>query len=130
MYRRTSHVHKLDVLSVDTSSVLQIGDSRQIDAVSNILAVQREQAIFYENEFMFEDYSVFSVPLIPPSLSEPICIDTFHDCPYIFIRKVEVPFVAGASVVHVGSNESITLETRVVNIRHIFQDEPKTRGRG
>ncbi|MGF9908423.1 spore germination protein GerPE [Brevibacillus porteri] len=130
MYRRTSHVRKLDVLSVDTSSVLQIGDSRQIDAVSNILAVQREQAIFYENEFMFDNYSAFSVPLIPPSLSDPICIDTFHDCPYIFIRKVEVPFVAGASVVHVGSNESITLETRVVNIRHIFQDDPKTRGRG
>ncbi|MED1782185.1 spore germination protein GerPE [Brevibacillus fortis] len=130
MYRRTSHVHKLDVLSVDTSSVLQIGDSRQIDAVANILAVQREQAIFYENEFMFEDYSVFSVPLTPPSLVDPICIDTFHDCPYIFIRKVEVPFVAGASIVHLGSNESITLETRVVNIRHLFQDEPNTRGRG
>ncbi|GED60325.1 spore germination protein GerPE [Brevibacillus formosus] len=129
MYRRTSHVHKLDVISVDTSSVLQIGDSQQIDAVSNILAVQREQAIFYENEFMFEDYSVFSVPLTPPSLSEPICIDTFHDCPYIFIQKVEVPFVAGASVVHLGSNESITLETRIVNIRHIFQDEPNTGGR-
>ncbi|MBG9944894.1 spore germination protein GerPE [Brevibacillus formosus] len=129
MYRRTSHVHKLDVISVDTSSVLQIGDSQQIDAVSNILAVQREQAIFYENEFMFEDYSVFSVPLTPPSLSEPICIDTFHDCPYIFIRKVEVPFVAGASVVHLGSNESITLETRIVNIRHIFQNDPNAGGR-
>lgn len=130
MYRRTSHVHKLDVLSVDTSSVLQIGDSRQIDAVANILAVQREQAIFYENEFMFENYSAFSVPLTPPSLSDPICIDTFHDCPYIFIRKVEVPFLAGSSVVHVGSNESIKLETRVVNIRHIFREEPKTGGRG
>ncbi|MGG4453430.1 spore germination protein GerPE [Brevibacillus porteri] len=130
MYRRTSHVRKLDVLSVDTSSVLQIGDSRQIDAVANILAVQREQAIFYENEFMFENYSAFSVPLTPPSLSDPICIDTFHDCPYIFIRKVEVPFIAGSSIVHVGSNESIKLETRVVNIRHIFQEEPTTRGRG
>ncbi|MFS0556450.1 spore germination protein GerPE [Brevibacillus sp. 179-C9.3 HS] len=130
MYRRTSHVRKLDVLSVDTSSVLQIGDSRQIDSVSNILAVQREQAIFYENEFMFEDFSVFSVPLTPPSLFEPLCIDTFHDCPYIFIRKVEVPFVAGASVVHIGSNESISLETRVVNIRHLLRDDPTTSGRG
>ncbi|MFF0825593.1 spore germination protein GerPE [Brevibacillus sp. NPDC003359] len=130
MYRRTSHVHKLDVISVDTSSVLQIGDSRQIDAVANILAVQREHAIFYENEFMFEDFSVFSVPLTPPSHSEPLCIDTFHDCPHIFVRKVKVPFLAGASVVHIGSNESITLETRVVNIRHIFQEEPNNGGRG
>ncbi|ASJ54644.1 spore gernimation protein [Brevibacillus formosus] len=129
MYRRTSHVHKVDVLSVDASSVLQIGDSQRLDAVSNILAVQREKAIFYENEFMFEDYSAFSIPLIPPSLTEPICIDTFHDCPYIFVRNVRVPFIAAASVVHIGSNESISLETRVVNIRHLFREEPHTGGR-
>ncbi|MFA4132296.1 MULTISPECIES: spore germination protein GerPE [unclassified Brevibacillus] len=129
MCRRTSHIHKVDVLSVDASSVLQVGDSRCLDAVSNILAVQREKAIFYENEFMFEDYSAFSIPLVAPSPTEPICIDTFHDCPYIFVRNVRVPFLAAASVVHIGSNESISLETRVVNIRHLFREEPHTGGR-
>lgn len=128
MYRRTSHIRKLDIISVDFSSVLQIGDSRHIDAVSNILAVQREQAIFYENEFMFDDYSAFSVPLAPPLLTEPGTLDTFHDCPHIDVRNVEASFVAGASVLHIGSSESISLETRVVNIRHLLRDKQHTGG--
>lgn len=46
MHRRTSHVKKLNSISIDSSSVLQIGDSKEVNARSNILAVQREKAIF------------------------------------------------------------------------------------
>ncbi|RNB54037.1 spore germination protein GerPE [Brevibacillus gelatini] len=125
MQRRTSHVKKLNSLSIDASSVLQIGDSQEVNAQSNILAVQREKAIFYQHEFEFADYDMFMAPLAVPGPTEPICVDTFHDCPHIHVKKVNVPFAAASSVVHIGSTDRLTLETRVKNIRHLLRDEPK-----
>ncbi|MGN7469999.1 spore germination protein GerPE [Brevibacillus sp. SAFN-007a] len=125
MHRRTSHVKKLNSLSIDDSSVLQIGDSKEINAQANVLAVQREKAIFYAHEFEFEDYAMFSVPLSPPCPVEPMCLDTFHDCSHIHVRTVHVPFAAASSLIHIGSTDHLTLETRVKNIRHLLRDEPK-----
>lgn len=125
MYRRTSHVKKLSSISIDSSSVLQLGDSRQVHTQANILAIQRETAIFFKNELPFADYDVFSVPLAAPCPEEPICIDTFHDCTHLRVRKVDVPFAAVSSVIHIGSAECLTLETRVKHIRHLLRDEPK-----
>ncbi|WP_340673298.1 spore germination protein GerPE [Brevibacillus agri] len=125
MHRRTSHVKKLNSISIDSSSVLQIGDSKEVNARSNILAVQREKAIFYQHEFEFADYAVFSVPLPAPCPAEPICLDTFHDCPRIHVKKVDVPFTAASSLIHIGSTDCLTLETRLKTIRHLLRDEPK-----
>ncbi|MDF2680000.1 MAG: spore gernimation protein [Brevibacillus sp.] len=123
MYSRTSHVHSLTNISIDASSVLQIGDSEKMDAISYILAVQRDKAIFFENEFLFRDYTIFSEPIPIPPDQEPITIITLHDAPSIRVDKVNVSFAAASAVIHIGSSECVELETRVKNIRHLVRDK-------
>lgn len=123
MYSRTSYVHSFTNLSLDTSSVIEMGDSEKIDAASNILAVQRDKAIFYENEFLFRDYTAFSEPLPLPCDEEPLAITTFHESNAIRVDKVTVSFAAASSVIHIGSSECMELETRVKNIRHLVRDQ-------
>jgi len=123
MHSRTSHVHAFTNISLDASSVIEIGDSENIEAVSHILAVQRDKAIFYENEFQFRDYAAFSEPLPLPVDQEPLKIIAFHETPAIRVDKVNVSFAAAASVIHIGSSEHVELETRVKNIRHLVRDK-------
>lgn len=123
MPNRTSHVHSLTSISVDNSSVLQIGDSNEVTAVSNVLALQRERAIFYENEFLFKDFLLFCEPIPLPELCEPIDLYTFDEIPAIRVNKVTVDFAAASSVIHIGSSQSVSLESRVKNIRHLLKDE-------
>jgi len=125
MAKRTSHVQSLTNISVDTSSVIQIGDSKELDAVSYVLAVQREKAIFYENEFLFRDYFAFCEPIDVPVITEPLEITTCQETSAICVNKARVNFLAASSVLHVGSNESICLGSRVKNIRHIMKDADK-----
>ncbi len=122
MCSRTSHVQCFTNLSTDASSVIEIGDSEHLDAIANILAVQRDKAIFYETEFEFNDYTAFSEPLPLPEDCEPITIQTFHENPTIRVDKVNVSFVAASSVIHIGSSECVELETRVKNIRHLVRE--------
>lgn len=123
MYSRTSHVHIFTNISIDASSVIEIGDSEQVNAIAYILAVQRDKATFYENEFQFGDYTAFCEPLPLPVDQEPITILTFHENPSIRVDKVNVSFAAASSVIHIGSSESVQLETRVKNIRHLVRDQ-------
>ncbi|MED4585961.1 spore germination protein GerPE [Brevibacillus choshinensis] len=123
MYCRTSHVHTFTNISIDASSVIEIGDSEEINAIANILAVQRDKAIFYENEFQFGDYTAFCEPLPLPVDQEPICLLTFHETPSIRVDKVNVSFAAASSLIHIGSSECVQLETRVKNIRHLVRDQ-------
>jgi spore germination protein PE len=123
VHSRTSHVQSFTNISIDDSSVIEIGDSEHIDAISCILAVQRDKAIFYEREFEFGDYTAFSEPLPLPDCS-PITRLTFHENPTIRVDKVNVSFVAASSVIHIGSSECVEMETRVKNIRHLVRDRP------
>jgi spore germination protein PE len=123
MNRRVTSIDSLTHLSVDASSVIQIGDSDQIRSCSVILAVQREKAVFFENEFNFQDYAFFSEPIPKPHLSESIRLTTCKEAPVIRVHKVNVPFVAASSVIHIGSSDRITSEARVKNIRHLLREK-------
>ncbi|MFJ9499911.1 spore germination protein GerPE [Brevibacillus centrosporus] len=123
MNSRTSYVHSLTNISIDSSSVLQIGDSQKVDAQSYILAVQRDKVIFFENEFLFRDYVAFCEPFPLPSDCEPITTRTFHENPSIRVDKVNVSFAAASAVIHIGSSECVEMETRVKNIRHLVRNK-------
>lgn len=120
---RTSQVEFLSVIEVDTSSVLEIGDSQNVTPTANVLAVQRENAIFFENEFSFRDYSLFFKDIPRPSIEECIHIATCQESPLILVKNVRIDFVAAASVIHIGSSECLTSETRVKNIRHLMREK-------
>lgn len=119
---RTSKVDSLSILSIDTSSVLEIGDSHKIDSIANVIAVQREPAIYYAHEFPFTDYSLFSVPLPEPVPIEPFQAITRQDNGTIQVKCLNISFLSASSVLQVGSNECVMMETRIKNIRHLLRE--------
>lgn len=123
MNRRVTSIDSLEHLSVDDSSVIQIGDSDQIRSCAVVIAVQREKAVFFENEFNFRDYAFFSEPIPKPQLTEPICITACKEAPVIRVHKVNVPFVVASSVIHIGSSDRITSVARVKHIRHLLREK-------
>lgn len=122
MNERTSKVDTLSIISVDTSSVIEIGDSHLVDAVSNVIAVQREPAIYYEHEFQFADYPLFSFPMPEPEQPVAFQTKTCQDNGFIHVKGVKTSFLSASSVLQIGSNECVTLETRIKNIRHLLRD--------
>ena len=124
MAGRTSKVESVTIISIDETSVLEIGDSRTVDAASYVLAVQREPAIYYQHEFPFAAYPLFSFPRPFPEPPEPFVITTCQEENTIQVKRVNASFLAASAVLQIGSNDRLTLDTRLKNIRHLLREKP------
>lgn len=116
-YPRTSIVDHLSIFSVSQASFLRIGDSKQIRAKNNVIAVQQATSNFEEDLYSFYDLEIFQRP-------EPMdCFDydtkmcNFHANPVIKVHHLYITGAAGSSVVHIGSLESFHNDTRIHHIR-------------
>lgn len=110
------------------SSVLQIGDSREITARSNVLAVQRQYELFYGGEGEV-GFPVLTKPI--PKLDVPASVRTYrlNESPVLSVRSVYLIAASTASVVHIGSTSTISGETRIKHIRQLADSiapTPKT----
>ncbi|MCL6585729.1 MAG: spore germination protein GerPE [Anoxybacillus sp.] len=118
--KRLSVVQLLNSKTFLLSSVLQIGDSREINARSNVLAVQRQYELFYgsEGEVVFP---VFTKPI--PTLDVPMSVQTYrlHESPVISVRSIYLIAASTASVVHIGSTSTVKGETRIKHIRQLAE---------
>lgn len=113
----------MNILSVDSSGTVQIGDSNQITPETKIFALQREQANFRGNEYEdLSSYSIYSQVLPLPLLTECINHITVHENPVIKVNSIQVIGVAASGVIHVGSTRTIQAEARVKNIRQFLTD--------
>lgn len=120
MYR-TSLVNEVILNSLRDSSVLQTGDTEKIQSSSAALAVQRESTLFGTYNLSYENYKVFSQGVLTPTCPPVKIKKTFHAIPFIQVGKVNILGVASASVLHIGSVNKITLQTRVTHIRHFLK---------
>lgn len=120
MFSRISNVSFLDIISLDETSTLQIGDSDKLKPSANVLAVQREKAMFWEDEFRFRDYPLFQVKIPQPYVHEQVNMFQFNQNPMIDVKNVKVSFLAASSNVHIGSTQMICSEAKVLNIRHLI----------
>jgi spore germination protein PE len=120
MFQRTACVDRIKVDSVSFSSIFQIGDSQQIQALSRAIAVQREAEIFFGNEGSFAAYSIFSeqIPYLP--VDENIASSTQNLNPMLKVRNIEIMGVSSSSVVHLGNSSHISMEARVKHIRQLL----------
>jgi spore germination protein PE len=126
MFKRISKVDSFKLVSGALGSTIQIGDSNEISGLTRALAVQRQREIFYSFEGDFSLFKIFSYPLTPPPIYEPITIHTTNVNPIIKVGPIDVIAVSSASFVHIGSTEHVQLETRVLHIRQIETvDKPK-----
>jgi len=119
MIRRTSKVDFLKVNVVELSANIQIGDTQDIDAFSRTIAVQKEEEIFYGDEHFFNQYSLFSEPLILPPITETVFLKTINENSYIQVNTINVLGMSAASVLQIGNVNYIFLENRRKHIRHL-----------
>ena len=116
-YPRTSIVDYLSIYSASQAAILHIGDSQQIRSRNNVIAIQQVPADFEEDLYVFNDFEIFH----RPEPNTPIVSDTnmqnMHVFPTIKVHRVYITGAAGASIVHIGSTETIQTDTRIKHIR-------------
>ncbi|WP_062352140.1 spore germination protein GerPE [Bacillus kwashiorkori] len=118
MLKRTSFVKRVNVKTINTSSLLQIGDSSEIDSLSETLAVMREVPLFfgYEGHFRFP---VFSRDITYPPLYEPLIKLTTNINGKISVDEVNVIGTGASAVIHIGNSKNVFLENRRKHIRDL-----------
>jgi spore germination protein PE len=120
---RISSIGHINITSVDETSIVEIGDAVKFTPVSHVIAVQRERAIFFENEFNFKDYSMFTQPLVQLVVKDDIALTRINESPVIQVKNINILRVLGSSLIHLGSNQMMKAETRVKNIRHLLREK-------
>lgn len=120
MFMRYSIVNKLDGITLSFSSLYQLGDSENINALSFAYAVQREKEFFLTSEGSF-DSDVFQGPLKKPPIDPTVRVNRLNLCP-IKVDQIFVKATAFSSIIHIGNTSNVAMEARV---KHIRQLEPK-----
>ncbi|WP_282935843.1 spore germination protein GerPE [Paenibacillus sp. RC67] len=124
MDRRVSTVGYLKVNTLGTATVLEVGDSDQLTPFNYTIAVQREKAIFVQNEFRFSDYSLFSRHLLDPIIDESLYMKRTNVTPNITVNKINIFLVSSSSIAHIGSSENLLAQSRIKHIRHLLKERP------
>lgn len=121
MVKRMSCVNHIDINSINISSIIQIGDSSHITATSKVLAVQREHPFFFGQEGKLENYLTFTETL-PVEPLEFINMGIIHETPAIKVNRINIIGISTSALAHIGSTETFSAESRVINIRHLAGD--------
>lgn len=119
---------KIDGLSA--ASVFHAGDSVTIKPRDYVLAVQREVAVFWEDEGGFSNYPIFWEPIPKVPEDREVRMIRCNDSPFIRVDAIQVLAVASSSVVQLGNSCRIDAETRVLNIRQLLRGKRPVGGAG
>lgn len=116
---RTSKVNSVNVLSLGSSSTLQIGDSEEIHSITHALAVQRQKELFFGNEGNMDTYSVFH-RLYPLSETvQPVHVQRTSLQPTIKVDSLHVLAFSSSAILHIGNTHQISTDTRIKHIREL-----------
>ena len=121
MYR-TSMVNEVKLNSLTSASVLRSGDTEKIESYAAVIAVQRESTIFGTFDLHFKDYDLFQQKVLVPVCPSMDVKKTFNAVPFIKVGKVDIIGVSSSSVLHIGSVNKITLQSRVKHIRNYMKN--------
>ncbi|WP_028552806.1 spore germination protein GerPE [Paenibacillus sp. UNC451MF] len=124
MDQRVSTVGYLKINTLGVATVLEIGDSDQLTPFNYTIAVQREKAIFIQNEFRFSDYSLFSRSLLVPIINENIYMSRVNETPNITVNKINMFLASSSSIFHIGSSDNLQAQSRIKHIRHLLKERP------
>lgn len=119
---RTSQVGFVNVISVASASIVQMGDRGSTHARLSAIAVQRKEDHITAGEAYFESYDIFSRPW--PTLHQPYFESTpepvtswCNHSPRISVGCVSVIAISSSSSLHIGNSCSVVGEARVKHIR-------------
>ncbi|PKG25477.1 spore germination protein GerPE [Niallia nealsonii] len=123
MLQRTSVVNKAKATILSFSSIFEIGDASYFQAMSRALAVQRQKKVFYGIEGSFNDYLIYSEPILLPPIEEEITCHFENLKPIIKVNNVNITGVSAASLLQIGNCRHLYAEVRIKHIRQL--DAPK-----
>jgi spore germination protein PE len=118
---RVSNVSNIKIQSVNSSSVLQVGDSYKLSPFSRAIAVQRQGSIFLGNEGNF-NYDIFKEDIPLPDVQETVNTTFINELPTIKAENIYILSLAASSIFHVGNTEIIESEARIKHFRQLFKD--------
>ncbi|MBO9128701.1 spore germination protein GerPE [Bacillus sp. 165] len=125
MFRRFSVVNRVDIRSMGFASVLQIGDSNQIQTRARAIAVQRELPIYDAKEGHFAKYSLFlDTEISILKREQDIRMHQVHEVPFICVKSVEIVSFGNSGILHIGSTDNVYANARILQIRHYIEEEP------
>lgn len=119
LLKRLSNIRLAQINSIDINSVVQIGDTINMEPKVKVLAIQREHELFYGREGSFENYQLFHETIPQPSLTEKIEIAFVNESPTIHVNHVKVLAASSSSVIQFGSANHIKGESRIKHIRQL-----------
>lgn len=121
MYR-TSAVDEVILNSLVDSSVLQTGDTEKIQCFSAALAIQRERTDFGKFDIPLNKYDIFSQPVVVPMCPPVKVKETFNANSFIRVGKIDILGVSSSALLHIGSVNEMTLQSRVKHIRQFLKN--------
>ncbi|MDX8045757.1 spore germination protein GerPE [Gracilibacillus sp. S3-1-1] len=119
---RTTNVNQLWVNSVADSSVLQIGDTKELNPNADILAVQKEGGITSDQGFHFEQYPIFHTTIRPLLDQNIILGERNHYRSNIHVTNMDIRALSTSSCMQVGNVSNVHALSRTKHIR-IIQSE-------
>lgn len=117
MLKRFSVVNSINIISLTSSSQLQIGDSSINDLNSRTFAVQREKELFFGHEGDFNAYDIFKKPVYFLPINESFIMTKRNMGNQITVNQLKVIGITSSSIVQIGSNDYNYGETRIKNTR-------------
>lgn len=123
LLNRISNIHAAYVNSIGISSIFQIGDSMEINPTVKVLAIQREQEIFYGNEGNLQKFSLFRENIPQPFFDEEFYSAYYNETPTINVNGVKVIAASSSAVIHFGSTDEINAVARIKHIRQLDSAE-------
>ncbi|WP_110114339.1 spore germination protein GerPE [Bacillus sp. CGMCC 1.16541] len=122
MLTRTSIVQRINIDSLSSSSITQVGDSTNVILLTRALAVRREYPLFFGREGNFDDYVIFRED-IPVSPIEPIAMNVRNEVPTIRVNCIDIIGVGFSSLIHIGSTCNVYAESRIKHIRQLLGED-------
>jgi spore germination protein PE len=121
---RVSQVGELLMASIQTGSIVFIGDNVAIDVNVKAIAVQREVANFLDaEEGDFADYRVFSQPIPEPSPESEVDFDVDNCESCLQVDRMRIISMADSAILQIGSNRLVSGEARVKQFRQLLSGE-------
>lgn len=119
---RTSTVEELFVRDVTLGSIVKAGDTSRLAATSLALAVQRQVETFRsrEGDDLLSRHPAFTEPIPVPLPGREGAMHIRNRSPRITVGCIDVTSVSSSSLLHIGCVKRLTLESRVLNIRHLI----------
>lgn len=121
MHKRTAAVENIDAISIEFSSIFNIGDTVSTDQHSRGIALQKEGAVFTKQDNLnFADYPIFKRKANLPEKNYPVTtFTTTHHGNTINVQQVSLIGLSQSAVFQVGSINKISAEARVKHFRKL-----------